>query len=1005
MYRKLLVAFLALFLLPVMVLAQDGKLRGVITDRESGEPLIGANVVIEGTNLGASTDINGEYVILSVPPGVYTVRASYIGYASVSISNIRVSSNITTTQDFKLSSTAIQVQAVEVVADRPLIQRNTTNTVRISTQEEIRTIPVRGLQNMLAYNAGVVQQDGTLYIRGGRAGEVAYYIDGANTTNPLFRSEAVSPIQEAIEEFQLQSGGYTAEFGGANSGIVRTTLRTGGSQFKASVDYQTDDFAGPGREFLGTSARGYRNAVVTLSGPILSNLRYFVAGQHNFLRNRSNVRLEPFIFENMVTDAFGTHAAGTPLPGPIEIKKNYMYKNWRNDNSVQGTLLYDMNPIKIRFTGNYGEVDLPTGRNWPGGLQNLFWQRDYRNETKNALANLRLTHVLGPKTFYEVGVSYYNRDFRAYDPDYGDDWKLYSDSVAAREKGYITDKGSTGFLTRYNGPPGYSVIYGFNFAHPFAVNNSYQLNSQQSIGLTVDFTSQINPQWELKAGGKIDSWTMRLFSVGNIQAYNTFIAQSGDKYAPAKLAADPNLRKEYNIFVQRAGIMNLYGYDVDGNKIDEGFDGPRKPLLASAYVQNKFEFSDLVLNLGVRYELFDMKNVAPVDYINPEWDTQLNYFRSDAALKETDPVSLLLPRVSFSFPVTDRTVFYAMYGKYAQLPELNRLYDGVRFLAARISPISRVGYSLGSTPAGTGFLVKPERTTQYEVGIRQTLTDNFAFTITGFYKDLKDQIQLNRVLNDVGVPIFVAYGNSDFGTVKGLELTLELRRTNRLQAKVNYTLSDARGTASNPSSSRNAVSDQSDVRFPSFINPLDYNQTHRGSLMLDYRWGKGDGGPILEGLGANFIFTFNSGHAFTKILEPQNLGQANVWVIGVQPLSDPRTRNPVEPINSSSTPWVFNVDLNASKVFYFEGFTAELYVNVLNLFDSKQIVNVFPNTGTAYDDGWLRSHLAAPYVAIPNYVDFYRAVNINNRWAYMSVTGNDIYGAPRQIRVGLKLEM
>lgn len=95
MYRKLLVAFLALFLLPVMVLAQDGKLRGVITDRESGEPLIGANVVIEGTNLGASTDINGEYVILSVPPGVYTVRASYIGYASVSISNIRVSSNIT----------------------------------------------------------------------------------------------------------------------------------------------------------------------------------------------------------------------------------------------------------------------------------------------------------------------------------------------------------------------------------------------------------------------------------------------------------------------------------------------------------------------------------------------------------------------------------------------------------------------------------------------------------------------------------------------------------------------------------------------------------------------------------------------------------------------------------------------------------------------------------------------------------------------------------------------
>ncbi|MBI3110887.1 MAG: TonB-dependent receptor [Ignavibacteriales bacterium] len=1005
MYRKLLVAFFALFLLPVLALAQDGKLRGMITDRESGEPLIGANVIIEGTSLGASTDINGEYVILSVPPGVFTVRASYIGYAAMSVSNIRVSSNLTTTADFKLSSTAIQTQAVEVIADRPLIQRNTTNTVRLGTQDEIKTMPVRGLQNILAYNAGIVQQDGNLYVRGGRSGEVAYFIDGATATNPLFRSEAISPIQEAIEEFQLQSGGYTAEFGGANSAIVRTTMRTGGSQFKATLDYQTDDFAKPGEQFLNTSARGYRNAVLTVGGPILSNLRFFVAGQNNYLRNRSSIALEPFAFENMVTDAFGTRPEGTPLPGTIEVKRNYLYKNWRNEYTGQGTLLWDMNPFKVRFSGSYGEVDLPTGRSWPAALQNTFWQRQFRNETKSTLANLRLTHVLGPKTFYEVGVSYLNRDFRAYDPDFGDDWKLYNDSVAFRDKGYITADGSTGFLTRYQGPPGYSAVYGFGFTHEFAPNNSYQLNNQNSLGLTVDFTSQVNPQWELKAGGKIDSWTMRLFSVGAIGSYNTFIAQSGAKYTPAALAADPNLAKEYDIFVQRQGTMNLYGYDINGNKVDDGFAGPRKPLLASAYVQNKFEFNDLVLNLGVRYELFDMKNVAPVDYVNPDWDLNLNYFATDNSLKETDPVSLLLPRVSFSFPVTDRTVFYAMYGKYAQLPELDRLYDGVRYLASRISPQSRVGYSLGSNPAGTGFLVKPERTTQYEVGIRQTLSDNFAFTATGFYKDLRDQIQLSRITNDVGVPIFVAYGNADFGTVKGLELTLELRRTNRLQAKVNYTLSDARGTASNPVSSRNAVSDQSDVKFPSFVNQLDYNQTHRGSIMLDYRWGRGDGGMILEGFGANAIVSFNSGHAFTKILEPQNLGQASVWVIGVQPLSDPRTRNPVEPINSSSTPWVFNIDLNASKVFFFEGFTAELYVNVLNLFDSKQILNVFPNTGTATDDGWLRSHLAAPYVQIPNYSEFYKAINIDNRWAYLNAVGNDIYAAPRQIRVGLKLEM
>jgi len=198
MLRKLLLVLTAFFLLPALVLAQGGKLRGRVTDRESGEPLIGANVTIDGTNLGASSDLNGDYIILSVPPGTFTVKASYIGYSAYTISNIRVSSNITTSQDFELSSTAIQVDAIEVVADRPLIQRNTTNTVRVQTQEDIKNIAIRGVQNIVALNAGVVQQGGTLYVRGGRAGEVAYYVDGASITNIATNAQNITLIQEAL---------------------------------------------------------------------------------------------------------------------------------------------------------------------------------------------------------------------------------------------------------------------------------------------------------------------------------------------------------------------------------------------------------------------------------------------------------------------------------------------------------------------------------------------------------------------------------------------------------------------------------------------------------------------------------------------------------------------------------------------------------------------------------------------------------------------------------------
>jgi hypothetical protein len=302
--------------------------------------------------------------------------------------------------------------------------------------------------------------------------------------------------------------------------------------------------------------------------------------------------------------------------------------------------------------------------------------------------------------------------------------------------------------------------------------------------------------------------------------------------------------------------------------------------------------------------------------------------------------------------------------------------------------------------------MKPERTTQYEMGIRQVLSDNFAFTVTGFYKDLRDLMALRRQTNSLGVPIFVAYKNEDFGTTKGLEMTLELRRTNRLSAKVNYTISDARGSGSNPNSSSTAVSDEGTARFPNFINPLDFNQTHRGTVFADYRFAKGDGGPLLEGMGVNFIFSFNSGHAFTKIEEPRVLGQSGPFEFGMRATVDPRTRYPIEPINSSSTPWVFNVDLNFSKVFYLGTMNLEFYVNVLNLLDTRQITNVFPNTGTANDDGWLRSPLAESFKAIPRYTEFYKTINIDNRYYFYRATGNtDIFGTPRQLRVGLKLDM
>lgn len=1013
MVRKLLVAFTALFLVPVLLLAQDGKLRGRVTDKESGEPLIGANVTIDQTTLGATTDINGDYVILSVPVGTYTLKASYIGYSPVSISNLRVGSNITITQDFALSSTAITVEAVEIVAERPLIQRNTTNTVRVSTQESIQSLPIRGVQNLVALEAGVVERGGNLYVRGGRAGEVAYFIDGSNTTNPYFNSSNVAVIQEAIEELQVQAGGYTSEYGGANSGLVRTTLRTGGSNYKFSLDAQTDDFAGPGKEFLGTTANGYRNIVGTASGPLyLKDLRFFAAGQHNYVRNRQSMFLEPFRFANLVTDNLGSRPAGTPLPGPIEFQKNYLYNNWSENNQLQGTLLYTLNQFKFKFSGTYEQSSNTSGGQWPSALPFYFNQKkNVLQKTDRLWSNLRFTHVVSPTTFYEIGLSYQQRKFRSYDQDFKHNWQSYTDSAANAALGY------TGWTGRYQGPAGYSTIFAFNFAHQNAPNNSYSKNKQIGIGANVDFTSQINPNWELKAGGNLETWTMRFYSVGNIRTLMEFMDTNRDGGWDKTFVSD----QERRILMIRQGGINAIGYKYDtGQELDSGFDKPAEPFMASAYVQNKFEYKDLILNIGARYELFDPKATAvpktinpttgQLDWQDPPFDANLAVL-DESQLTETEPYNLLLPRVSFSFPVTENTVFYSLYGKYAQMPALSNLYLNNVTLSGLFNPLTRVPYNLGG--ASIGFTAKPERLTTYEIGIRQKLSENFGMTVTGFYKDTKDQLTIRREYNSVGVPIMVSYQNEDFGTQKGLELTFELRRTNRLAAKVNYTLSDARGTGSTPRSSQNAVTDEASARFPNFVNPLDFNETHKGSLMLDYRFAKGDGGMVLEGMGLNMLLTFNSGHNYTKIQEPQNLGQASPWSIGVRALIDSRGRVPVEPINASSTPWFFNVDMTFNKVFYLPVMNVEIYARVLNLFNTKHVLNVFPTTGTPSDDGWLKSAYAEPYKAIPLYEEFYRAVNLQNRYSYMGIGfggglgqqgGGDLFGDPRQIRIGVKLE-
>ena len=191
MYRRhvsflILISVLVLSLLPTMVFAgTTGKIMGRVTDASNGEGLLGVNVVVEGENLGAASGENGEYFIINVPVGVYTLQAQYIGYQKVEVQQVKVNADLTTVVDIQMTSTVLELgKTVVVEAKRPMVQKDLTASRRTMSTEDIQDMPVSSVEGAVNLSAGAVNSGG-LHLRGGRTSEVVYLFDGIALNDPL----------------------------------------------------------------------------------------------------------------------------------------------------------------------------------------------------------------------------------------------------------------------------------------------------------------------------------------------------------------------------------------------------------------------------------------------------------------------------------------------------------------------------------------------------------------------------------------------------------------------------------------------------------------------------------------------------------------------------------------------------------------------------------------------------------------------------------------------------
>lgn len=216
-----------------------GKISGTVTDGETGEPLAGVNVIVQGLGIGAATDAEGYYVIINIPPGQYEVRFSMIGYSVQNMTDVRVMIDLTTSLDVGLSTELIEGQSVTVVADRPIVQADVTYSQANISSEELDQLPVEEFEEVISLQAGVVNQGGGMHVRGGRSSEVAYMIDGIPVTDPYNATMSVEVENNAIQELQLISGTFNAEYGQAMSGIINIITREGDLQkYGGNISYR-----------------------------------------------------------------------------------------------------------------------------------------------------------------------------------------------------------------------------------------------------------------------------------------------------------------------------------------------------------------------------------------------------------------------------------------------------------------------------------------------------------------------------------------------------------------------------------------------------------------------------------------------------------------------------------------------------------------------------------------------------------------------------------------------
>ena len=989
-----------------------GKITGIVHDRITGQPLIGVNVVIKGTTLGAATDVQGWYVILNVPPGTQELSFTYIGYKSVTVKDVLVRIDRTTSVEIEMEAVALDLgEVIEVVATRPIVEADKTSSSVHLQADDINRLPIDGVRNLLELAPSVNRNaDGTISIRGGSGYEISYSVNGVKSITTNTGATAYGGTNDkgdnawkyefnplAVAQMEVISGGFNAEYGNAQSGVIKVVTKEGGTKFSGGlrIEYRppgqyhfgdyvyskrqpewqswgtldpwltNDHFALDPTKRTGTPffVNGIPYNLYFYDQTTLAHLPYSIQIDDSAAVNNYNLWLKNHTPGGAVVnlvDGFdwlylgeGVNASGDTLP---LYRKVWQYDRRINGNNILG--VYDYRELAytrylFSFGGPLGRerekmsffisgeikrkpTRLPT-REKVQTLQNLAIVLTYKPNPKH---NFKLTNTF---QYYRSGMGSGSDDIR---------WAGLSGSTGARRK--------------------YTLIYdalreetvtaqSFNHKYIFSSRSFLEtaLTHQQEVFFSLQIpVPGIDKDMQLVSQGRQPTRLLEdrgdWFKAGEDQ-YRDYYTWSS-LYNQASLTDYYELRANYSAQLTHT---NLFKAGLEAWLMDQDYNASSSLTVSSfiwrtgfatnyqahtkylaGYLQDKLEFAGMVANLGLRLDAYNFGGKVPVN------EYELFYPAEDEGFvptglpnglpfyKKSKTFITASPRVGISFPIAERTAFRVQYGHFRSLPLIRQALDNQ----------TNHGWGVYGNPN-----LEPNLSINYEVGLQQNLWGTHQFDIVTYYNDLKNQTYAVSVETPAGTirpnqpdfkGTYVTYRNNSYGTAQGIEISLANKNVSNWRYRCSYALSQ---TTVGYYGVYLLKEDMTELLVQKYsYSASDYlayeDRTHRFNGMISYTLPEGSGPrlagiPICANTTLSLIYRVTSGLPYS-------------WS------PDFQTEYRVE--TNRRYPLESNADLMAEKHFPIGKINFTFSVKVRNLFNNRQLT---PFTNSEELTRWVKQSL------------------------------------------------